>query len=1063
MSKKFYKSKKFWRRLILLVIGLPILLFTIVLTYVYFKQDEIVQGQISEMNKTFKGEILVGDTHLAPFANFPYLSVKVDSVQIFEDKQHNAIQLLDVKDIYVGFNLWDIIKGNYDIQKVLVEDGSFNIVKHKDGSLNISRALATQETSTTATKFNIHIKKIELKNLDVHKLDESSGLDVETFINYAKGGFESSDTDINAHVDAKFEMNIIDNGDTTYVKHKHFELHTDFNFEKNKEVLTFEPSGLTLEHADFDLVGKIDFKNDIFLDLDLKGTKSNFDMLIAFAPEELIPTLERYENAGDIYFNTKIKGKSANGNIPLIDAQFGASDAFLENVDKHKKLDKFGFKGHFTNGDQRNLTTTEFSLLDMTARLETGNFLGAITVSNFEEPEVDMQLNADFNLNFLAEFVNLDVDNLSGKVEMEMKFHDIIDLNEPQKALSDLNQAYFTELIVTDLNLTNSNLPAPIKNLNIHMEVNGKKADIDKFSFELGKSDLSIIGNINDLPAIIHHTDIPVIAHLDVASKMLDIAELTKYSKQDSTGIDEKIEDLRLGLTFKSSAKAITEAKHLPLGEFFIDNLHATLKHYPHELHDFSADFIIDEHDLSIVDFTGYIDKSDFHFNGLVHDYDFWMQDKLDGDIDLDISINSDLFRLEDVFSYQGQNYVPEDYRHEEFEKLAIHVNSALHFKASNLTSIDLDLDKIAAKMHVHPMRFDDFNGRIHYEDDHLLIETLKGKIGKTNFDLDLNYYLGENQEIRKRDNHLGLKANYIDFDQLFNYDLNNGKSQEQIEKTKKKRNNHQEAFNIYELPFTDMTFDIDVNHFIYHRIDLQKVKAKLRTTQNHYIYVDTLDLRAAGGRIKMNGYFNGSNPEDIHLKPLLKLEKVNLDKLMFKFENFGQDELVSENIHGDISAVITGDIKVYPDLVPNIDESEVHIDVEVLKGKLQNYEPIMMLSEYLGDRDLSVLLFDTLQNHIDFYKGEIVVPNMTIETSLGHFDISGKHDMEDNIEYYIRLPWKMLKQEAKNKVFGKDLSGQTPEIVEKDETAKIRYLNLKIIGTTENFKIRLGKNKDNL
>lgn len=184
------------------------------------------------------------------------------------------------------------------------------------------------------------------------------------------------------------------------------------------------------------------------------------------------------------------------------------------------------------------------------------------------------------------------------------------------------------------------------------------------------------------------------------------------------------------------------------------------------------------------------------------------------------------------------------------------------------------------------------------------------------------------------------------------------------------------------------------------------------------------------------------------------------MDELLFKFENFGQDELISDNLKGRLTANIQGDIKIYPDLVPDINASEIHVDVSVLNGKLLQFEPIMLLSEYLGDRDLSVVLFDTLKNHIDMYKGELKVPNMTIETSLGHFDISGTHTANDEIEYYVRIPWKLIKQEAKNKIFGKDLSEQPVEIQEKDNTKKTRYVNLKITGTTEDFSVKLGKEK---
>jgi len=574
---------------------------------------------------------------------------------------------------------------------------------------------------------------------------------------------------------------------------------------------------------------------------------------------------------------------------------------------------------------------------------------------------------------------------------------------------------------------------------------------------KFGGSDLSITGQLSDLPAIVHHTDIPVYAHLDIASKKMDLSEITNYSKKDSTGIDEKIEDLKVGLSFNSSARAFTESKYLPMGEFFIDSLHAQLQHYPHELHDFHVDLLIGERDMRIKDFTGYIDDTDFHLNGLAHDYGFWMEDTLDGDVDLDLTFSSELLRLEDLFSYGGENYVPEDYRHEEVDGLLLHLQSSMHYRESALRSIDLDLDKLNAKMHIHPMRFEDFKGRFHYEDEHLLVKDLHGKIGRTVFDLDMNYYLGKNLGTRKRDNHIGLKANYIDFDQLFNFKLPEA-DQANTESNIK----HDDAFNLYELPFTDMTIDFDVGHFIYHRIDLQNIHSRLRTTQNHYLYVDTLDLKAAGGDVRMSGYFNGSDPKHIYLSPKLKFKNIELDKLLFKFENFGQDAIVSENLQGKLTADITGKIRMYPDMVPDLDQSEIHMDIQVLNGRLENYNYMLMLSDYMGDKDLSSVRFDTLENHMDITNGELSIPNMTIESTLGHFELSGKQDMDLNMEYYVKIPWSVIKQGARYTFFGGNKAQKEQqdedEIIRADPNKKTRYLNLKIKGNIDDYKISLGK-----
>jgi len=1058
-------KRKFWK-IVLLICAIPIVFLTGLLVYLHTQQETILQSQISALNTQYKGAVGVGRSNLSLFGNFPYMSIKVDDVKILETKASDAPTVMHVNHIYVGFNLWDIVNRNYDIQSIVVEDGIFNIVLHKDGSNNLVNALRTfDETSEASPPLNLNLKKVKLKNLDIHKIDETTNTDIETFVFSAQGGFEKTDNRIDAHIESEFELNVIKERDTTYIKDKHFEFSTDITYENANGMLSIAPTNLKMEHADFELEGTINTKQNMDLDLRVKGTKSNFNTLIAFAPTDLIPVLERYKNAGNIYFNAVVQGELQNEKMPFFDVNFGSDKAYLENTEKRRRISDLGFNGYFTNGTDRTTESMEFSMNNINASLERGKFKGSFVVKNFEHPDVNANVDADFNIKFIAEFFNIsNIKNTSGNVSLKMNFHDIVDIDNPEMALNNLNQAYFSELKIDSLSFASEDLSAPLQYLNAHVVMNGKTATINKLDVLFGKSDASITGFVSNLPAIIHHTNDSVTAHLDLTSKFIDIAELTRFFKQDSIGIEEQITNLSTGISFKAVAKDFAEFNYLPKGKFSLDSLHAQLQYYPHEFHDFHADVLIDDTDMQLENFTGYIDDSDFNIKGLAHNYGFWFQNTRNGDVDLDVTLSSKLLKLEDIFSYKAENYIPEEYRHETFDNLVLHVNASMHYKDSVLTSIDLDLDKLQAKMKLHPNVFEDFSGHFHYEDAHLMTKDFKGQIGATNFDVDLNYYLGTNDSIKKRDNHLALKANYIDYDALFQF---NTKPQDTtVAKADELKDvaSHAEAFNIYKLPFTDMTFNVDVNHFIYHKIDLQNVKGELRTTKDHYIYIDTLNLDAAEGHFKLSGYFNGSNPERIYFKPQFKMENVNLDKLLFKYENFGQDLSISENLHGNVSAEITGNIRVYPDMVPDIDQSEIHMDVKVLDGRLENYEPMAMLSSYIGNKNLNNIRFDTLQNTIDIDKGKIVIPNMTIESTLGHMEISGTHDSEHNIEYYLRIPWRTAKRAALYKIFGNkkrvDSIQSEDAIVKKDTTKRTRYLNLKVHGTIEDYKISLRKKK---
>lgn len=1049
------KSKKFWLRIVLGIVILPLLLVALLSIVLNWKQDAIVQELITKVNEDFSGELRITDSHISLFANFPYISIDLDEVKVYEDKSGSTAPLLSLHDVYLGFDSWKLLNGEMQIRALNLKDGFIKLVQHKDGSFNIANALSNQkEIEDVEEEFHLDIQSILLHNVDLLKLNEENNILVEAFIDDAKAKFRTNPEHVMVSLDSRFLMNVVMDGDTTFVKHKHFDLNTQLDLLNATNVLTIQPSELKLENALFRMEGNIDIDDDMNMDIRFHGNKPNFDLFLAFAPEELTPALQRYDNAGKIFFEASVKGKSINGHSPLIVADFGCEEAFINNTISKKKVDDLYFKGHFTTGEQRNASTMEFSLVDFSAKPEAGTFSGNLMVKNFESPEIDMRLRSEFDLDFLAKFFNITgLQDLQGQVALTMNFHDIVDLAHPEKSIEKLNESYFTELDVKNLRFRSPDFHLPVHDIDIRAVMDGHEAIIDHFNVKVGESDLSISATVSDLPAILHHTSDPVTANMVIKSSMLDLKQLTSSDTVKSKPFNEQIKDLSMKLKFNSSARAFTESPTLPLGEFFVEDLFAKLTHYPHTLHDFHADLFIDDHDFRIIDFTGMIDKSDFHFTGKLQNYDLWFNDDPLGDTKIEFNLISALLQLEDLFSYRGENYVPEDYRHEEFKDLKVHGFADLHFN-KGLKSSDVYIDHLAANMKIHPLRFEKFKGRIHYEDEHLVVENLGGAMGKSEFTMNLNYYLGTDETIRKRDNHFSLTSSHLDFDELFNY------NPPPVNHTTKPKD-HEAGFNIYELPFTDMTFDFDIKHLNYHRYMLDDFFVKARMQKNHLIYIDTMSMAAAGGKIHLNGYFNGTDPRKIYFSPAMTISHVDLDKLLFKFENFGQDHLVSENLHGKLNGRLTGKIRMHADMVPIIDESDIHMDVEVLAGRLEHYSALDAVADYFKDKDLSRVRFDTLSNKLDMRNGVLTVPNMTINSTLGFIEISGKQDMNMNMEYYLRIPWKLVTQAGMQKLFGsREASDAEDEIQYRDESKRVRFINLKITGTPDNYSISLGKDK---
>ena len=1047
-----YKSLKIWKRILLFFFLFPILLIIIAIGTIYIKQDDIVQELISSLNKDFKGKIELNDSHITPFDNFPYVSIDLEGVRIYESKTDTSVLIANISEVFLGFNLTTIFKGDLNINDIKLKDGVIDLVQHIDGTLNIENALSSKvDVKDVNKEFNLAIHEIELQNIDIHKLNEENDLIFDALINDADAKFVTSPEHVYVFFDSKFELNIIDKGDTTFIKHKHFELNTKLDYRTLDEVLTFQPTKIQLENSEFEIEGSIDFKDDVNLDIELRGNKENYNLIFAMAPQELLPILERYENSGNLFFNLHVKGKTAHGNSASVNASFGCKNGFFKHKIKNTKLDDLNFFGTYTNGASRNLQTSQLTIQDFSANPAEGKLLASLKVTNFEDPEVDFKVKTAFELNFLTEFFNLsDIKDLSGSVELELNFHDIINIDEPEHAISKLNESYQTELKIDDLKFKYGEYPMPIKNLDLLLKIKGHEAIIDYCNLQIGSSDIELNGEISDFPAIIHQTNKPIQTKLNIKSNFLNLYELTGF---DSTAINEQIKNLQLKLNFTSSAKTLTVFENLPIGEFYIEDLNAELKHYPHAFHDFHADILIDKENLNILDFSGMVDESDFLFTGKLKHYDLWFKDTLLGATEFDFNFKAKQIRLEDILAYNGENYIPKGYRHEELNDFKFHGNTKLNFNDS-LESIDLNLDHFRAKMKIHPLKLKKFKGRIHYEKDHLTVENFSGEIGESDLRTTLNYYLGENELVKKRDNFFSFSSKFLDVDELINY---NSLTSDEI-----KKESHDSIFNLYELPFTNMSLLIDIKKLNYHQHGLSNFYTKIHTTPNHFLYIDTLSSSLAGGHIMTKGYFNGSNPNLIYFSPDMYIKKLNLDQVLLKFDNFGQDEIISDNLHGEFTGHITGKIHMHTDLVPIIEDSEIHLEAHIENGRLDNYGPLKDFSEYFKDKNLESVQFDTLENKIDMLNGVITIPKMTINSSLGFLEISGIQDSDFNYEYNISIPWKLVTQAAASKLFKRKQKSSNNNSLNKIQygTKKTKFVTLNLKGDSLDYKISLLKKR---
>ena len=159
-----------------------------------------------------------------------------------------------------------------------------------------------------------------------------------------------------------------------------------------------------------------------------------------------------------------------------------------------------------------------------------------------------------------------------------------------------------------------------------------------------------------------------------------------------------------------------------------------------------------------------------------------------------------------------------------------------------------------------------------------------------------------------------------------------------------------------------------------------------------------------------MDGKYDGewiitqNSFDNFFLKSSSKLDNIDINNLFQSFNNFGQTTITSENITGNL----TGNVDLTTEIENNLklieDKLKCSADIEIINGKLKNYEPIYKLSNFIDLEELEEIDFSKLSNQIVIKDRIISIPEMEVHSSAYNLSVEGKHTFDNIIDYKIQI-----------------------------------------------------------
>ncbi len=339
--------------------------------------------------------------------------------------------------------------------------------------------------------------------------------------------------------------------------------------------------------------------------------------------------------------------------------------------------------------------------------------------------------------------------------------------------------------------------------------------------------------------------------------------------------------------------------------------------------------------------------------------------------------------------------------------KLYLAYNGPLIADASLLDQLDAKIHMSNGKIIYEPrnLTFSECNGNINLTGNNLLVDSFECNLNTNHFVVNIT---GENlnrissKEAGKADircNVFSPSINLSDFKTLF------AQKNKTVAKTQKgglakTANSIDDAVENGNLYFNMKANKVTLKNFL-----ATNVTADIFFREDDW-QIQKAYLQHADGTFNLTAKVHQVNDALHQLTAQIDIANINIKKLLYGFDNFGQTSLTSSNI--------TGTMNSKADIASNID-SKGKLVSSTLNGNmffslknasLINFQPLLNIQKYVfKNRDLKNVQFAELKDTFNIKNGDIYINRMPVQSSALTMYIEGIYSFADRTDISIQVP----------------------------------------------------------
>ncbi len=244
----------------------------------------------------------------------------------------------------------------------------------------------------------------------------------------------------------------------------------------------------------------------------------------------------------------------------------------------------------------------------------------------------------------------------------------------------------------------------------------------------------------------------------------------------------------------------------------------------------------------------------------------------------------------------------------------------------------------------------------------------------------------------------------------------------------------------------------VDLGMFVYENHLMTDVNANLELAKDSLLFIVD-NVNTSFGSLRIKGQYSFQNR---NLDFNSDFKRLKISNFFSEFNDFDQTYLTNRNISGSLSGRVVAHIPFSESMDVLRPKMNITSVLTIDDGRLVDFPPLLEMSKYLNEAELSSIQFDRIENVFSLRNDSIFIPKMLISSSIADFSVSGEQSLENNFDNKVHIVLNKVISVRRKKRLIRDHDEDFGEI--EDDGLGRTSLPLHIFGNPDDFKIEYDR-----